>query len=233
MFSHSMGSSIAPLALSVEPKIKAAIMSGAGGSYIEQIIYKQNPTRLEPVFAPFAAVPQQPLYPQDPVLNLFQWALEPADGPLYADQVGQHVLMIEGIVDHYILPPMARALALPLHMHLGGDALDHDQRYVDLGIRPWSDYSSMAGLDDVTLPTTYDPTRPTRVIVQVARNPGPKQCTDAKDGHEVIFEEPSARFTYRCFLESFRDGAPRVPKVPDSADLESATCFPSSAGASR
>ena len=40
LMSHSMGSTISPLTLAFEPRYRAAILSGAGGSWIENIIYK-------------------------------------------------------------------------------------------------------------------------------------------------------------------------------------------------
>ena len=46
LMGHSMGATIAPLALHLQPKFKAVVLSGANGSYIENILSKELPSPL-------------------------------------------------------------------------------------------------------------------------------------------------------------------------------------------
>ena len=49
LMGHSMGSTIAPLVLAAEPMYRAVVLSGAGASWIENIIWKQLPLAIRPV----------------------------------------------------------------------------------------------------------------------------------------------------------------------------------------
>src|SRR6185437_5919473 len=69
----------------------------------------------------------------DPVLTLFQWAEEPSDAIAYTRSIirepptgmaPRDVLMEQGIVDHYIMPPIANAMSLSLGLDLTGTPLD-------------------------------------------------------------------------------------------------------------
>jgi hypothetical protein len=41
----------------------------------------------------------------------------------------------------------------------------------------------------------------------VVQHPG----DEIEDGHETVFQTDPPKFQYRCFLESFAKGTPRVP----------------------
>jgi len=45
---HSMGATITPLVLAFEPRFRAAVLSGAGASWIANLLYKQEPLALAP-----------------------------------------------------------------------------------------------------------------------------------------------------------------------------------------
>ena len=72
------------------------------------------------------------MYRQYPYLNLLQWAGEIADPPVFGrrlvhepgQEAPRHVLMLQGIVDHYILPSIANATSLSLGLDLAGPPLD-------------------------------------------------------------------------------------------------------------
>jgi pimeloyl-ACP methyl ester carboxylesterase len=125
LMGHSMGSTIAPLVLAAEPMYRAVVLSGAGASWIENIIWKQLPTPIRPFVNLELRYnqldPPMDVQEDDPVVSLFQWAAEPADPLVYTRQLirepapGQsprQVLMEQGIVDHYIMPPIANATSL-------------------------------------------------------------------------------------------------------------------------
>src|SRR5581483_5415918 len=85
LFGHSMGATIAPLALASEPRFQATILSGSGGSFIANILYKEKPVHVR-TLTELALGYTWRLYSitqADPALSMVQWALEPADPPLY------------------------------------------------------------------------------------------------------------------------------------------------------
>ncbi|HEX8791426.1 MAG TPA: hypothetical protein VF765_10790, partial [Polyangiaceae bacterium] len=47
LMGHSMGATISPLSLATEPRFRAGILSGAGGSWIENVMYKLHPLPVE------------------------------------------------------------------------------------------------------------------------------------------------------------------------------------------
>ena len=66
-------------------------------------------------------------------LDYIAWVAEAADPQVYDDRIirapspgiaPRHVLMLRGMVDHYIMPPIANTTSMSLGLDLGGDALD-------------------------------------------------------------------------------------------------------------
>jgi hypothetical protein len=49
LMGHSMGGTVAPLAAAVEPRFSAVVLSGAGGSWIENVIHKESPLAVRPL----------------------------------------------------------------------------------------------------------------------------------------------------------------------------------------
>jgi hypothetical protein len=206
---HSMGATIAPLAVALEPRYRAVVLSGAGGSWIENIVYKEKPIPTRPFAELLLGYTRRTLVPHDPVLTLVQWAAEPADPQVYASAVvrepgpgaaPRHVLMFQGIVDHYILPNIANALSLSLGLDLAGPALD--ARLGLAGQRPLEPLLRHSGRTRVPLPFRGAPV--TAVVVQHVED-------GIEDGHEVMFQSEAPQHQYRCFLEGFARGAPVVP----------------------
>jgi hypothetical protein len=220
LMGHSMGATIAPLVLANEPKYRAAILSGSGASWIENIIFKQKPVDIRPfaeVLIGYASEGRS-LVAEDPVLSLVQWAAEPADSQIYARPIIQapapgesprHVLMFEGLVDHYILPRIANAMSLSLGLDLAGETYDSvEQTGLPLQT-PLATVLPFVGRGLIPLPaslnlTSADGSKVTGVVVQHPED-------QIEDGHEIAYQSPAARREYRCFLESFAAGAPQVP----------------------
>lgn len=222
-FGHSMGASIVPLALSYEPRFKGAILSGAGASYIANIVYKKKPIETKG-FAELILgyTGERELTQFDPVMSLLQWAAEPADTQAYArrilrepkDGAGHHVMMIEGVVDHYIMPPIANATALSIGLDLAGEELTNDVPE----LASFDALSSVLDLDggsSIGLPAQAnvkrdDGTASTAVVVQHPED-------GVEDGHEAAFQDEGPKHQYRCFLQSLTKGTPSVPdsKTPD------------------
>ncbi|MBK8255104.1 MAG: hypothetical protein IPK82_20890 [Polyangiaceae bacterium] len=224
-FGHSMGASIVPLALAYEPRLKAAILSGAGSSYIANIIHKKKPIETKG-FAELILEYQgtRELTELDPVMTLLQWAAEPADIQAYGRQIlseadsQHHILMIEGVVDNYILPPIANSTALSLGLDLAGPELDKTNPQL-ASFAPLGSVLDLANRKVIPFPASKNVLREggstsTAVVVQHPED-------GIEDGHEAAFQQPQPKHQYRCFLKSFAQGTPVVPE--GSAD-ETATC---------
>ncbi|HXU67984.1 MAG TPA: hypothetical protein VN947_01580 [Polyangia bacterium] len=222
LMGHSMGSWIAPLALAFEPRFGAAVLSGAGASYIANVMDKIKPIHVRP-YAEILLdynMDQRSLDAHDPALTLFQWATESSDPQAYdrrivrepaAGESPRHVLMLQGIVDHYILPSIANATSLALGLDAAGPLYDAgNAEEQSLAEVPLAARLPLAGLQSLALPVAGNVGGATTAIV--VQHPG-----DAiEDGHEVVFQTDPPKHQYRCFLRSFADGAtPRVP--PDGA----------------
>lgn len=216
LIGHSTGATIAPLAAAVEPRFSALILSGAGASWIRQVVHKRSPVPLRPVAEMlFDYWPHRELTEHDPLLGLLQWAGEPADTVVYGRLVqNRPVLVFQGILDTYIPPPIANPLAMSLGLDLAGRALDED-----LGYRAALSDLALTGGTQRTLPTDSG-SRP-RFLTQHASD-------GIEDGHEVLFQRADARHQLRCFLASLREGRPRlVASSPGRAAGSSASsCAP-------
>lgn len=216
LMGHSMGATIAPLVLAVEPRYGAAILSGAGGSWTENVIHKQSPVPILPVAEGLLGYTGTGLSldEHDFALNLFQWATEVSDPPSYGRAViadadaPRHVLMFQGIVDTYILPPIANATTLSLGLDLAGDALDRD--HPDLAaFDPIEDMLPLSGRAAIEYPAsgnvvTHAGVEVTAVVVQHLEGP-------IEDGHEIMFELDATKAQYKAFLGSWQQGMPVVP----------------------
>jgi hypothetical protein len=96
--------------------------------------------------------------------------------------------MFQGIVDTYILPPIANATSLSLGLSLAKPALEDSL----------SKLLSLSGGTEIDLPASGN------IVVQHAQD-------GIEDGHEIMFQRPEPKRQYRCFLESFAQGGdPRV-----------------------
>jgi pimeloyl-ACP methyl ester carboxylesterase len=207
LMGHSMGATIAPLTLAIEPRFRAAILSGAGGSWIENVVHKLSPLPVRPLAEVllFYSKYERKLHEHDPVLTLLQWAGEPADPPPYARLVSErsdppHVLMLQGIVDTYILPPIANATSLSFGLDLAGTALDAGDPEL-AAFTPLEDVLAFGAGAKVALPASGDAI--TAVVVQHAEDA-------IEDGHEVMYQTEAPKHQYRCFLDTLKSGAPIV-----------------------
>ena len=218
---HSMGGWIAPIAMANSPQFKTAILSGAGGGWIANIVYKKSPLDVRPLAEQLIGYTQidRTLDDFDAALTLLQWAGEAADPQSYgraAMTPQRNVLMIEGIVDTYILPPIANTTALSLRLDLAGEALDASDERLD-AFTPLVDLLSLAGTAQLPLPVTDNRVGHTAVVIQARGD-------ELEDGHEAMFQTPGPKHQYRCFLETLQTAS--VPTLVVAADDEWAPCAP-------
>jgi len=219
LMGHSMGAWIAPLVLAGEPAFGAAVLSGAGASYVANVMDKIKPLHVKPFLEIILDynMDQRSLDAHDPALTFIQWAAEPSDPQVYTRTVvteppagarPRHVLMLQGIVDHYILPSIANATSLSLGLDAAGPAYDADNAEEQmLGQVPLADRLPLVGRSQLALPVAANRNGATAVVVQ---HPG----DSVEDGHEVVFQAEPPKHQYRCFLQSFARGVPSVP--PDA-----------------
>lgn len=227
LMGHSMGATIAPLALYAEPLYRAVVLSGAGGSYIENVMWKQLPLNvLDAVRLVLGyATQRRELKEDDPVLTLFQWAEEPSDAIAYtraiireppAGMVPRDVLMEQGIVDHYIMPPIANAMSLSLGLDLTGTPLDVTSTELKMdGAPTLESVLQFSGGKQVPLPVTGNlASGGAHVTAVVTQHPS----DGIEDGHEIVFQTDAPKREYRCFLAQWAAGTmPSVP-VPGAID---------------
>lgn len=216
-FGHSMGASIVPLAVAFEPRLRAAILSGAGSSYIDNILFKQKPIQTKG-FAELLLqyTGNRELTELDPVMSMLQWAAEPADTQAYGRLIlreppggaEHHVMMVEGVIDHYIMPPIANTTVLSIGLDLSGAELDDTTpelsefasltSVIDLGGREVIEFPAQGNFKRANGGAS------TAVVVQHPED-------GIEDGHEAAFQTEPPKHQYRCFLKSFAQGVPRVP----------------------
>lgn len=224
-FGHSMGASIVPLSLSVEPRLRAAILSGAGSSYVENIIHKRKPIETKgfaEILIGYKSIGRE-LTDLDPLMSVLQWAAEPADVQAYGDSILRepkdnavhHIMMVEGIVDRYILPPIANSTALSIGLDLAGPRLDETSEELT-EFAPMASVLDLGGRSAIDLPAAGnfkhgDGAASTACVVQHLED-------GIEDGHEAVFQREEPKHQYRCFLQSLAAGAPKIPEgAPISA----------------
>jgi hypothetical protein len=229
LMGHSMGSTIAPLVLSAEPLYGASVLSGAGASWIENIVWKEQPLDVRSVFELLLGYrsAERTLEEDDPVLTLFQWAEEPADPLVYARAMASgaggapppHVLMEQGIVDHYIMPPIANATSLSLRLDLAGSPFDASNAELTADGTPTLE-SELPFSQRFQIPLPVSGNRVAsggaRVTTVVVQHPG----DGIEDGHEMVFQTDAPKREYRCFLQTWAAG--QLPRVPLPGDVEAA-----------
>jgi hypothetical protein len=225
LMGHSMGATIAPLTLAFEPRYRAGLLSGAGGSWIENVIYKQKPVAVKGIASVLVGIAGSgyELNEHDPLLSLFQWSCEAADPPVYSrritlepsDGAARHVLMMQGIVDHYIMPPIADAESLSLGLDLAGDELD-DTVLEIAELSPLGPLLPLVDRQQIGLPasanlTSADGSKVTAVVTQHLED-------GVEDGHEVAFQTDPPKHEYICFLKGLSQGTPIVPSAGKADD---------------
>jgi hypothetical protein len=218
LMGHSMGATILPLTFATEPAYDSAVLSGAGASWMANILYKQLPLDVLPIVSVLLGYPSgQALTMGDPMASMIQWALEPSDPLIFtsevlrdvpAGQTPRSVLMEQGIVDHYILPPIANGTSLSLGLDLGGLELD-DTNSALSAYTPLKDLLTFSGRSTVALPAqgNWTPTAGSPVTAVVIQHPS----DGIQDGHEIVFQTDPPKHEYECFLQSSLTGTPKVP----------------------
>ena len=221
---HSQGGLTGAIFLAHEPRVRGAVLSGAGGGSVLSILHKTQPTSMLPLVG---QILREPVDAFHPVLNLLQTALEPGDpnnyGPLLLrrprPEVGpKHLFLSEGFVDHYTPNETTESLAVAAGApHVGGVV----RSVPGLALR---------GLPSAQLPVAGNLTvagrQVTAGLLQYATTPTGPACqnddgcpeksycnagTCHRDGHYVLFDQSTAaRQVATFFATMVRDGVPTL-----------------------
>ncbi len=165
---HSVGATIAPLALVFEPRYKVAVGKRARRS-------------------------------------AHLWPVRRAGA--HHTGLPRHVLMMQGVVDHYIMPPIANAASLSFGLDLAGAALDAAKPEL-VSLTPLEALLPLVGRGSIALPaahnaTSTDGTPATAVVTHTLED-------GIEDGHEVVFQTETPKHAYACFLAGPANGAHRA-----------------------
>ncbi|MCA9520804.1 MAG: hypothetical protein KC609_07520 [Myxococcales bacterium] len=220
IFGHSTGSLVAQIAQALQPLFRLSILSGAGSSYIENLIYKRKPIPVKPLaeaMLKFGAKGRS-LRIYEPLLSIVQWIGESSDPQIYGRHLvdeplfgrPRHVLMLQGIVDNYNLPPMANTTSLSIGLDLVGDALDETESRLS-AFDPLSTWLSIVGSEQLPFPVMGNRDRIGELVTAVVAQ---HEEDGIEDGHEVVFQREAPKAQYRAFLESWLSTG--VPKVIDA-----------------
>jgi hypothetical protein len=203
LFGHSMGATIAPLVVAAQPRYELLLLSGAGGSWVENILHKQLPLEVRPIAEGILGYPSGGLHRHDPFLLMLQWAGEAADPPVYAHRFDGDVFMMQGIVDRYILPPIANSTSLAYRLDRLGPALDAQTPELE-GFRTLGMLQELVQTGEVAGPIAGNAGGRTRIVSQYPEGP-------IEDGHEVVFQTDAPKAAYVHVLETWAAGETEVP----------------------
>jgi hypothetical protein len=205
----------------------AAVLSGFGASWIENIIWKEEPVAVRGAFELILGYQgaHRTLEEDDPVVTLFEWAEEPADALVYTRGIlsdapvgaaPPHVLMEQGIVDHYIMPPIANAASLSLRLDLAGTPFDGSNPELTAdGTATLESELLFSKRSQIPLPASGNRiVGGNRVTAVVIQHPG----DGVEDGHEVVFQTDAPKREYRCFLQTWAAG--QMPRIPLAGDID-------------
>ena len=222
---HSQGSTVGPLLVAVDPKVRAAYFSGAGASLLWNMLTKQRPFPINPLIRIGLHLSgdeaDDELDEFHPVLNLIQHMAEMVDpmgfNPYFFEKPvpgagPKHVLQAQGVTDTYVGQPCHGAFAAAARMDLIMPIVNEDawQRLMWTGGQILPDEGIVGNRVD------YSGAPTTSALVQYPEPP------NGDDGHYVTFRFPSMHRRVACFFKTALDDA--VPLIVDDSGDETGSC---------
>lgn len=216
-FGHSQGSLTGPPALSVEPNIKGALLSGCGGGLRDTLLYKIKPeinfltySTIPEAVAGALGIPIEELTIHHPVINLMQMGGEVSDTINFAphfvklvdEEYAKDIMITIGIYDTYVPPILTHSTSVAAGANPVSNSF-YPFQYPSWteGLGP--DYSEnpydIAGLSVLNPPASNNLTNDqgiTRTVVAIEYEQG------SSDGHFVVFNEEEAIDQYTRFFYS-------------------------------
>ncbi len=200
IWGHSTGASIVDLVLAVEPAFRAGMVSGAGVSWIYNLIYKQEPLPLGEIFQLLAL--DSSLDAFHPLATIFQSICDPAEAAYFAehwisgglnDDPAPSVLLIMGIFDRYFPPLMIDGLIAASGVDVA-EPLLRDETLEAL---------ELSGASVLPLPAGGNAGNASALALQYI-TPG------GVDGHYAPFYLDNAKYQYTCFFKSLAESGRAV-----------------------
>ncbi|MSP58937.1 MAG: hypothetical protein EXR72_01110 [Myxococcales bacterium] len=205
---HSQGGLTGPLFLAYEPKVKAAILSGAGANLILALVGKTEPVDIPRVVS---AIVNEDIDEFHPLLTLLQTYLESTDPGNYArlffrepppGRSPMSIYQSMGLTDHFTPVPTVKALALAMGVQPVNPMLEPIDGLA-LASQAWGSPPLQANVAHETA---------TGVVCEY-RVPLDKQGRPAYDGHFVVFRHGDAVRQANAFLGTHaRTGVARLIK---------------------
>ncbi len=202
-FGHSQGSITGSIFIAMSSRIRASLLSGCGGGLGESLIYKTKPTPIKDLLKALMYIPQdEELGWYDPLLMVIQTVSDPADPINFGDlflhkgdyDIGNNLLMTEGLQDGYVPPFTTEALSFVAHIPF---------------VEPVSsipETASIAGIKTVDPPVTGNVELDNGIKVTA----GLLQFPDY--GHFAVFDSQRAIDAYKTFFSSAKGG--NIPTIP-------------------
>jgi hypothetical protein len=197
-FGHSQGSTTGIPFVAVEPRVRAAVFSGAGGLLYQALLHKTEPLDIPGLLQLF--IRDAPIDRFHPIINLLQAYIERADSAAYARRLADRdprpsLFVSEGLVDRYAPVESLEALAVAL----GPDLVAPERRPI-----PW-----LAEVGGAIVPPPIVGNRgdATWVVAQY------DEALDS-DGHFVVFDVPAAERQTIEFLRTMAADGQATVVVP-------------------
>lgn len=189
---HSQGAHTGGLFLGVEPDVKGAVLSGAGGGLAITLLTKTDPYDVKAMMEDLLGIEgEEELDLYHPIINIIQTFIEPADPLNYAPYylldplfgIPKNIFISEGFKDTQVTPLTAEALATAI----GANPIEPVYQSI-LGL-------TLRGLEPLTPPVTGNITGPDGVATA-----GILQYPDGD--HWVLTQNERAKNQWGRFLES-------------------------------
>jgi hypothetical protein len=214
---HSTGASIGHLVLAVEPGFRAGMLSGAGVSWIDNVLNRQSPLPIGEILK--WVLNAHAFNEYHPLLTVFETAVDTSEAanfdPLWVsdpppNSAPKDVLLIAGYPDSYFPAPMIEGMEVAAGVDLAGEEIIPDTITA---------LEALSGRGQIDLPAegnlNIDGADYTGVIVQYAAPSG-------VDGHYVAFVMDEPRYQYTCFFRNIAALGRAI--VPAPNDDVSASC---------
>jgi len=198
---HSQGGLTGAPFVAAEPGLRAAVVSGTGGTLAITVLERKDPVDLKALAETLLGIQgKEPLDPFHPILTIVQTIAEPADPLSYAphlvrDPIGgtsRHVMLTEGVLDAFTPAETSEALGTAAFFDIGGTASRQSAGFTARGLR----VLPLPAQENVDTPSG----KKTGVLLQYPA-----------DGHFAIFNNPVAKCRYLTFIETaLASGVARV-----------------------
>ena len=198
---HSLGSYLSGMLAGSLDGVDGAILSGAGGTWVEFAFGPKDPVDLQGLVETFALPPGEDFDRFHPFIDVFEFAAAAADNTLYTRHIlrdpwpghgAPHVLVIEGQPDAQVPTNLQRALVRSVGVDFVG--VDVGARSIDR-LLPALHAIGRAGLEGpVAGNVVVDGVgRRTGVVVRYAED-------GLLDGHSVLFQRDDTRRVFVDFV---------------------------------